>query len=1444
MISNISHSSLVSRSLNSLSTRTLFSHFPSSTAVSLRKVSSNSSPKSQFPCLEVNEAREQRLAAALNVPKEDPSPRPPKTTRSKSSSRLTTNAVKPSSSKPFTSTIAEFSSTPPTSSRKSDEGPEPAYSKIVSGFETFHYPHNFNLVHGGVLPEFNIAYETWGELNAAKDNVILLHTGLSASSHAKSHAKNTAPGWWENFIGPGYPLDTSKFFIICTNVLGGCYGSTGPSSINPETKNTRYGTDFPILTIFDMVKAQFKLLDHLGVKKLHASVGSSMGGMQSIAAASLFPDRVGRVISISGAIRSHPYSIAIRYCQRQVLMNDPNWNKGHYYESVPPHVGMKLARQIATISYRSGPEWEKRFGRKRADPEKGPMLCPDFLIETYLDHQGERFCLQYDANSLLYISKAMDLFDMSYPLPVDSMETEVISPREDVWSGASAIGKESEEKKPLSATDNPELDALIKGCANVQMPTLVLGVQSDILFPIWQQKEIADVLRAAGNKNVTYYELDAIYGHDTFLIDRVNIGGAVKGHLENVVNGTLTEYIRSTSGNKTHSIRHTMLCSDSPMSRSLHDLPDPILEEIFDFVENPQFLVQTSKLFHSISKQPIRRLRWVSRFSTSVEYQPSSGYTKQTVFVELCNGNKNRLSKFRGIFSDEKTCLFASKTKLPFDVKMTAWVISIKSNFKLAIAQFIDDLRIHLHTFSELSPLIISIFHSGILVGFVDDTDDVVRMYLSSEEGCSRLNAEYMAPSFAMRSPLLAIPAKRWYDLIPLFANSLPALFTLPDSNGLFPIHIAAATGLYKFVKELSKIPLVDLLVLDGLRRWTCLHFACQSIYSEVVKFIISEIGADAGLLTGAKEPALWVAIRANRLEIVEVLLSSGNIDLSLNWQDESGITVMHIAAKTKTKALKYLIDLNLDCGVVVSSGLTPLHSAVLNHDLNTVKALIDKFPAAVNALDISRNTPLINAMYSPHPLKCVQLLLKSGCDVNLGKPPLLAAVHLGNTELCEILLAHGANPNLTAETDGNTVFHTISRRDSPNRSLIKLLLAFGGNPYLLNRANQTALSYAAEKGRSEIISALMDGIKSEEAVFIRNRVFNSYKSSVSEIWKVELCEMPEGYINIADLDGNTALMNSILPKASAYIVEKLLSYGADVNLQNAHGETTLHIAIMLKKIEHMRALLRYPHDLTLRDIDGETAKTISPKEIKRMAHIIYADNATKLVRQCKRAENYHSTTRSMLPYDDETIHSVVTEMKFLSDDVDRKLRSQELARATSTASSNDNSGISSSRTLQNTGSSQRSNIPTEASQNTVNLAGNYVATMITSQALFRNKRALLIYLRQRATRITDLVWENGAVDLLKDNSARTILSPPEQDFLKGYLGLVTAYKGRFQEADLGAAMVPPKDVFVTVRVVKDGCGEVQTMSGPIRLIKNSQHYLRRSDIEHLITRGFLQHID
>ncbi|KAF9268187.1 homoserine acetyltransferase [Marasmius fiardii PR-910] len=425
-------------------------------------------------------------------------------------------------------------------------GPEPPYARPnPKSYKLYHDPSPLHLTYSPLdpLPSFDVAYETWGTLSPNKDNVILLHTGLSASSHAASTPANPTEGWWEKFIGPGKALDTNQFYVICCNVLGGCYGSTGPSSTDDFT-GRRYATTFPIVSIFDMVRAQFRLLDHLGVIKLYASVGSSMGAMQSLASGWLFPERVGKIVSISGAARSSPSSIAMRFAQRSVLMADPNWNNGFYYDGLPPHTGMKLARQIATITYRSGPEWDIRFGRRfRALPDppkpnmpRPPALCPDFLIETYLDHQGEQFCLKYDANSLIYISKAMDMFDMT----ASALTALNLSPTTTTTPSGSSTSPQpntphqtSHSKSHPPPTKPPAyLPDLAEGMSPlVNIPTLVLGVQSDILFAVEQQREVADALRMGGNDKVSYYELGGVWGHDTFLLDVINVGGAIRGFL-------------------------------------------------------------------------------------------------------------------------------------------------------------------------------------------------------------------------------------------------------------------------------------------------------------------------------------------------------------------------------------------------------------------------------------------------------------------------------------------------------------------------------------------------------------------------------------------------------------------------------------------------------------------------------------------------------------------------------------------------------------------------------------------------------------------------------------------------------------------------------------------------------------------------------------------------
>ena len=276
-------------------------------------------------------------------------------------------------------------------------------------------------------------------------------------------------------------------------MLGGCFGSSGPSSVDPLT-GRRYACRFPIISVSDMVRAQFRLLDHYGINCLHASVGASLGGQQALAVGALFPDRVSNIVSISASARSYPLSIALRYVQRQILMSDPHWNHGDYYDGPYPKRGMVVLRELATAGYRSGPEWNQRFGQRR-DPQKPPSFQADFAIEKYMLHKGESFAHTYDPNSILYISKAMDLFDLGLRTP-------------------------GSEESDLQA-----------GLARIVAPVTVIGAKSDMLFPIWQQQEIASLLNSNRRVQATFYELDSMYGHDSFLIDISEIERILLKHL-------------------------------------------------------------------------------------------------------------------------------------------------------------------------------------------------------------------------------------------------------------------------------------------------------------------------------------------------------------------------------------------------------------------------------------------------------------------------------------------------------------------------------------------------------------------------------------------------------------------------------------------------------------------------------------------------------------------------------------------------------------------------------------------------------------------------------------------------------------------------------------------------------------------------------------------------
>jgi|TARA_B110000977_G_scaffold30428_2_gene39955 homoserine O-acetyltransferase len=336
----------------------------------------------------------------------------------------------------------------------------------------------FKMRHGH-LESPTIAYETWGELNFQKDNGILIFTGLSPSAHAASSEADPSSGWWEQMVGESKPIDTTKYFVICINSLGSCFGSTGPTSINPET-GERYRLSFPVLTIEDIARSGHEVVRSLGLNRLHAVVGASMGGMTSIAYAILFPDFAESLVSISGSARAAPFAISLRSLQREIIQSDPIWNEGNYDVTEEPVLGMRLARKLGMLTYRSAAELEQRFGRELIPEERqtGESFGLDFEVESYLEAHANKFIGTFDANCYLYLSRAMDLFD-------------VADHGGSVEHGLAKVGAHR---------------------------ALVIGVETDLLFPISHQRRIAEGLEN-GRRDVIFHSLDSIQGHDAFLVD-------------------------------------------------------------------------------------------------------------------------------------------------------------------------------------------------------------------------------------------------------------------------------------------------------------------------------------------------------------------------------------------------------------------------------------------------------------------------------------------------------------------------------------------------------------------------------------------------------------------------------------------------------------------------------------------------------------------------------------------------------------------------------------------------------------------------------------------------------------------------------------------------------------------------------------------------------------
>jgi homoserine O-acetyltransferase/O-succinyltransferase len=337
----------------------------------------------------------------------------------------------------------------------------------------------FPMHRGGTLLSPTIAYETWGKLSRGRDNAVLIFTGLSPSAHAASSTADATPGWWEDIIGPGRPIDTRRYFVICVNSLGSCFGSTGPASVDPRTGEL-YRLAFPVLSLEDVARGGYEVIRHLGVERLKATVGPSMGGMTALAFEILFPGLSEGFVSMSSGPRSLPFSIALRSLQREIIRRDPAWAGGNYPRDSVPLTGMRLARKLGMITYRSAEEWRLRFGRERTahTDTSGDPFGIVFEVEAYLEHHANKFTGQFDPNCYLYLSRASDLFDVA----------------EHGSSVAAGLGMLRVER------------------------ALIIGVTTDFLFPIHQQRELAEGLAAPG-REIQFVELNSLQGHDSFLVD-------------------------------------------------------------------------------------------------------------------------------------------------------------------------------------------------------------------------------------------------------------------------------------------------------------------------------------------------------------------------------------------------------------------------------------------------------------------------------------------------------------------------------------------------------------------------------------------------------------------------------------------------------------------------------------------------------------------------------------------------------------------------------------------------------------------------------------------------------------------------------------------------------------------------------------------------------------
>jgi homoserine O-acetyltransferase len=357
-------------------------------------------------------------------------------------------------------------------------------------------PHEMVLESGARLGPVVLSYETYGALAPDRRNAVLILHALSGDSHVAGYysADDEKPGWWDCMVGPGKGIDTNKFFVVCANVIGSCMGSTGPSSVNPETSRA-YGLDFPVVTIGDMVTAQKALVDHLGINRLLCVVGGSIGGMQVLEWCVRFPEQVVSAIPLATTMRHSALAIAFNEVARQSIMADPNWNHGDYYAGAKPALGLAVARMIGHITYLSDESMRLKFGRRLQDKSDFSFnFDADFQVESYLRYQGRKFVDRFDANSFLYITKAADYFDLGKQ-----------------HGGGSAV----------------------KALSKARAQFLVISFTSDWLYPTYQAREIVKALKKNG-RDVSFCEIEAEWGHDAFLIPGERLPMLIRGFLERV----------------------------------------------------------------------------------------------------------------------------------------------------------------------------------------------------------------------------------------------------------------------------------------------------------------------------------------------------------------------------------------------------------------------------------------------------------------------------------------------------------------------------------------------------------------------------------------------------------------------------------------------------------------------------------------------------------------------------------------------------------------------------------------------------------------------------------------------------------------------------------------------------------------------------------------------